>query len=159
MAKLNSNLKFYNMSNEKKKDDFFNLNSSSSDEEEDEAEKLENEKRLEKNVRKWDWDREENFKLYYSHSQGENDLKKIKTSSEEKEDSTKARSSASTSNSNKNPYVENVLESRGDSTGGHCLLFNLNGHNGTVNRIHWKKGNKNILLSSSMDMYSDDGYK
>jgi len=126
--------------------DFFNLNS---DDDEEEEEK--DTKRNEAAIRKWDWDREENVKLFYGQNKTEKASYPGKKLKVEPGPSSRLESDQSESVSNKGPYIERVeAESGASST---RLLFNLNGHSATVNRIHWRKGNNSILLSSSMDRY------
>jgi hypothetical protein len=143
--------------------DFFNLNSDEESDEEEEKKKRETEKA----IRKWDWDLEENFELYYSGEQKqtkEADSKRFKSESQHSASNVKPKTSnansAASSNliHNKNPYIEKVDAKSSSSTSKRStkLLYNLNGHSSPVNRIHWRKGylNKPILLSSSLDRYN-----
>ena len=141
------------------KSNFFNLDSESDASEEDVEEEAKKKEDLEKKIKKWDWDRSENFELYYKHSQRPESSRKPKRSSllvdyDENED-LDAQMSRKKSNSSlggaTRPFVEslnNDLLSQQNN-----LEFNLIGHKSCVNRIHWSKKleRKSILLSSSMD--------
>jgi hypothetical protein len=134
----------------KKSNDFFNLNS---DDDEDDETELANKKHLDEQLRKWDWDRAENFSLYYKHNKekiSDSDTANLKrsvvtTESDEELCETKKRIRT-------DPFsIEKVHEQvKHESV---KLKFNLNGHTGSVNRINWckKPQNRHLLLSSSMD--------
>lgn len=111
------------------KRDYFNLESSE-DEEED------NKLKEDVVVSKWDWDRAENIDLYYQNRACSSILK---------------RESADDYNIEPVRKRDKPEESRGYSAQSHNM-FDLVGHTGSVNRIHWsKKSNPDLLLSSSMD--------
>ena len=121
---------------QEKKFNYFNLESSST-EEDDESEtvvsKLNEED--EKKIKKWDWDKEENYNLYYGKEAIEKSLKR----SQDESETTKRKVFK------KDDQIEPVIQS--DLS----CKFKLVGHKSSVNRIHWSRTNENLLLSSSMD--------
>lgn len=101
--------------------DFFNLETSSEEEANEEKSELEI-----KNT-KWDWDRPENFGLYYSFkSSSKRKLTEDNFSAPKKKD---------------NLTVEKLTEHS----------FNLLGHKSSVNKIRWSKNTSDYLLSCSYD--------
>lgn len=154
------------MSNEKVKNksaDYFNLDSADEDESEEEAKKEE----LESKIKKWDWDKPENFDLYYGKNAPkvnyENKTAKrsllVADYDEEDEDNIESnrnlnkKLAKNISVSNK-PFIESIRnESAMEVIAKNKCEFNFVGHKSSVNRIHWfkKYENKNLILSSSME--------
>ena len=106
-----------------KNNDFFNLNSESSDSEVDEK----------KDAKKWDWDRAENYDLYFSKNPKKHSIENEEDYLEKKKKNKKCEQPTATSISLNSNYKK------------------LIGHTDCVNRIYWSKKNENLLLSSSMD--------
>lgn len=131
------------MSNEKKKNDFFNLHSDT------DSDDLENEKS--EKIKKWDWNAPENNERFYqTHISLKRTLQNGSTADEKK--STKrlkdsALPAQGCSQTKASSCIEKTIDNFGHPT------INLVSHNGPVNRVHWSNrcDNKNMLLSSSMD--------
>jgi hypothetical protein len=126
---------------------FFNLNSDDDDEDEEKKAKAA-EEMLAKNIAKWDWDREENFNLYYNTNKQPTSSQNNKKSRllEEEPDAECGSTHQWPIKRTKDVYIESCVPMNSHP----CTLFNLYGHHASVNRIHWSK-NKNLLLSSSID--------
>ena len=130
------------------KNNFFNLESDSDEEEVIEEDNRTNNDEIKKKINKWDWDREENYKLYYQINN------KITTNSlKRSNDNDELATASSSGNSKKKQYTELVeqvrIEKINDNT--NKLKFNLFGHKSTINRINWTRKSGEHLLSSSFD--------
>jgi hypothetical protein len=114
----------------KRENDFFNLNSDSS---EDEI----------KSNSKWDWDKPENHKSFYSQEAKTSTSKRLLV----KDDLEFQKKKLCVKNEDVN------IEEKQRQTSADNIKCQLIGHKDTVNRIYWSKKyeNKNLLLSSSMD--------
>ena len=128
-----------------KKSDFFNLNSDE-DEEEDQVQTKKN---------KWDWTNEENYSFYFTPK---NEQISSQILNEDNRCSKSNNHSQSQQSSDSRPLSafnkpKHFLERVENNSNSDKLLFNLVGHIGSVNRVHWSKryNLKNFLLSSSMD--------
>jgi hypothetical protein len=151
------------MSNEKvknKSEDYFNLDSD--DDEDDSGEEAKKEE-LESKIKKWDWDKPENFDLYYGKNAPkvnyENKIAKrslLVADYDEDEDNIENLNKKLAKNisvSNK-PFIESIKnESAMEAIAKNKCEFNFVGHKSSVNRVHWfkKYENKNLILSSSME--------
>ncbi len=120
---------------QEQKFNFFNLETSSTEEDE-ETEMIERKltKEDEEKIKKWDWDKEENYDLYYGKEAVEKSMKRSKDAKEIKRKMLKIDDQIE-------PVIENDLTCK----------FKLVGHKSSVNRIHWSRTNDNLILSSSMD--------
>jgi len=116
---------------------FSNLETSSTDDDDEESEcvtsKLNEED--EKKIRKWDWDKEENYDLYYGKGAIEKALKRSQDETE------LSKRKVLRKDDQMEPVIESDL----------ACKYKLVGHKSSVNRIHWSRTNENLLLSSSMD--------
>ena len=122
----------------RKENDFFNLGSSDESDDEEQGEAV---KSKEAEISKWDWDREENFHLYYKTHWENPGVSKRPYEDDIPSSSKKLAKEDESSN-------EARIES---SVGDSGYLLKLVGHHASVNRIHWAKATPNMLLSSSMD--------
>jgi hypothetical protein len=136
---------------------FFNIDSED-DEDSDEAENK-RQGEIDEKIKKWDWDRPENFDLYFKKSHKTNvttkrplALDEIDGENSEVPSSNKKFHDSTKSNCKNGPFIESHEQGSLNTTCNN-LVFNLVGHKSSVNRIHWgrKPENKSILLSSSMD--------
>ena len=117
----------------RKESDYFNLESSDESDQEEVAKMVK--------ASKWDWDRDENFHLYYKTHWEDAATASKRPCEDDKPFSSKKLAKEEVSN-------EARIEP-GD--GSSDCLFQLVGHHSSVNRIHWAKATPNLLLSSSMD--------
>jgi hypothetical protein len=132
--------------------DFFNLNS---DEEEDET-PVSSSENFEKQLQKWDWDRPENFHLYYKYNTRkplakQTDQKRTLIESYSDEEASDLQKKHKSEAKQDNFFID---RSKNESnTEPRRLLFNLNGHKASVNRVDWCKrsDHRETLLSSSID--------
>jgi hypothetical protein len=126
-----------------KQSDFFNLDSTSSEDSDGE--------KLQEKIKEWDWDAPENRDKFYSDSTASKTSCKRTISASKKWDSNKKLKN----NEISLPSIEKISDSdnEGSSNNDTKLLYRLNGHKSSVNRVHWCKryDMRNILLSSSMD--------
>ena len=130
-----------------KKNDFFNLNSDEDEEEEEDQ--------VQTKINKWDWTNEENYSLYFSKNEKRNSTKILDAENMSNKSIKHSHSQQSSSSRLLSAYNEpkHFLERVENNSNSDKLLFNLVGHIGSVNRVHWTKryNLKNFLLSSSMD--------
>jgi hypothetical protein len=145
------------MSEKRKNIDFFNLDW---DEESDNEQKEKIKQDLvEKKVQKWDWDRPENFNMYFKFNKNysEKNIEKIKKPTlvsgydeNSSDDDSLHLNSKKIRKIESNP-VQNkfkVLKIEKES----LLKYELTGHSGSVNRINWRHKHADAtLLSSSID--------
>ena len=122
-----------------KSNDFFNL-ASSDDDDLEEINGAEKKRAEEEGIKKWDWDRPENFSLYFSAHSATSSKRGIDESNE-----IHAKRICSTSiRTERTPRIQ-----LNDS----CIRMELIGHEKSVNRVHWAKREQmsSMLLSSSFD--------
>ena len=140
-----------NKDKENKKSNFFNLDSDETDEDEEKKKKEE----LEKGIQKWDWDRAENFDLYFKFNKTtENKSAKRSLLLVDYDDNEEEKTDNKIKN-NKKLYNQSMQNKPFIKLCENDSIYDLIGHKSSVNRIHWSKktGSKNFLLSSSMDRF------